>query len=100
MNSTHGLKTNRFSILFIALISVAPFFSSAQQKLKTTDFVLYGKKVTMASTITVKKGLIGATRLIQTTGGVTFGAISRLIVAVFTVTVLLFLPVPSRLTGL
>src|SRR6476659_3010434 len=74
MNSTPGLKTNRFSILFIALIGVAPFFSSAQQKLKTTDFVLYGKKVTMASNITVKKGLIGATRLIQTTGGVTFGS--------------------------
>jgi hypothetical protein len=28
----------------------------------------------MASTITVKKGLIGATRLIQSTGGVTFGS--------------------------
>jgi hypothetical protein len=69
MNST---QKNRFGIFFLVLISVSPFVSKAQN-LKTTDFVLYGKKVQMASTTTIVKGSVGALSLIQTNGGTSFG---------------------------
>src|SRR6185295_1564226 len=72
MNSTHGFQKNLFGAFLIILISVAPFFSKAQD-LKTTDFILYGKKVQIASSCSIIKGSVGATSLIKTTGGVTFG---------------------------
>ena len=75
MNPTPGLKTNRIRILFIALISVAPFVSQAQN-LKTTDFIMYGNKVQIATSSSVLAGAVGAKgakSLILTTGNVTFG---------------------------
>ena len=73
MNSKHGFQKNLLGFLLLILISVAPFFSKAQN-LRTTDMVLYGKKVQIASTVTVLKGAVGARSLILTTGGVTFGS--------------------------
>src|SRR5437868_9125595 len=72
MNLTTVFKKNCPGILFLFVISVAPFFSKAQN-LKTTDFVLYGRKVQMTSSCNVVKGSVGALSLIQTTGGVSFG---------------------------
>ncbi|HEV8504193.1 MAG TPA: S8 family serine peptidase, partial [Chitinophagaceae bacterium] len=72
MNFTPGLKTNRIGVLFTLLISVAPFVSKAQN-LKTTDFIMYGKKVQIATSSSVLAGAVGAKNLILTTGNVTFG---------------------------
>src|SRR4029078_12002365 len=72
MNSTHGFQKNLFGFLFLVLISVAPFFSNAQN-LKTTDFIMYGKKVQIATSSSVSAGAVGAKSLLLTTGNVTFG---------------------------
>jgi hypothetical protein len=72
MNSTHGFQKNLFGTLFLTLISVAPFVSKAQN-LKTTDFIMYGKKVQIATSSSVLAGAVGAKSLILTTGNVTFG---------------------------
>src|SRR5215475_653613 len=72
MTSTTGFHQNRYGILILVLFGVAPFFSKAQN-LQTKDFILYGKRVQIASTGDVLNGAIGAKSLIQTTGGVTFG---------------------------
>src|SRR6476659_2143725 len=72
MNSTHGFPKNLFSTLFVVLISVAPFFSKAQN-LKTTDFIMYGKNVQISTSSSVLAGAVGAKSLILTTGNVTFG---------------------------
>jgi len=57
MNLKPSLKTNRIGVLFTLLIGVAPFFSKAQN-LKTTDFVMYGKKVQIATSSSVLAGAV------------------------------------------
>ena len=72
MKTLTVFRNKQAGILFLAFIFLAPFFSKAQN-LKTTDFVMYGKKVQMTSSCSVVKGSVGALSLIQTTGGVSFG---------------------------
>ncbi len=72
MKTLTVFRNKQPGILFLVFIFFAPFFSNAQN-LKTTDFVLYGKKVQMASSSNIVKGSVGALSLIQTTGGVSFG---------------------------
>ena len=72
MNSTTVFRKNCPSILFLLLIFSLPFFSQAQN-LKKEDFILYGKKVLIASSSNITNGSVGALSNIQTTGTVSFG---------------------------
>src|SRR5215831_10000001 len=72
MNTKLALRKNQQVILFILLACSAPFLSQAQN-LKTTDFILYGKRVQIASSSNIIKGSVGALSYIQTSGTVSFG---------------------------
>src|SRR3954466_2525032 len=72
MNFKPVFKKDLLRVVFLLIVTSAPF-SSQSQNLKTTDFVLYGKRVQIASSSSINNGAVGALSYVQTSGTVNFG---------------------------
>ncbi|HEY1871882.1 MAG TPA: hypothetical protein VGG71_12540, partial [Chitinophagaceae bacterium] len=71
MTTKTALRKNP-AILFFLFAFFLPFLVKAQN-LNTGDFILYGKRVQIASSSNILKGSVGALSYIQTSGTVSFG---------------------------